>query len=295
MKEEKVAIIIVTWNGIEDTMECLESLKGVTYKNFRIIVIDNASHDGSVSRIQKKYPEIQIVENNQNLGFAPAVNIGIECAQSQHFKYALLLNNDTIVDKDFLTILVKTIEKKPDNGIVGSKIYYFNSDKILWFAGGAFTPSDGLFRNIGQQEKDLGQVCETEVDFVSGCSMLFRIDILKVTGLLNEKYESYVEDVEFNLRAKDSGYKIVLAPSSVVWHKVSKSSGGEVNTKKTFLKVRNSIFFGNGYLYNRFGIISYLYIFKYVLIQLLRSVEQRSIANFLSVIRAIPAGIFTNI
>ncbi len=295
MNSPKVAIIIVTWNGVADTVECLDSLLKINYSNFGIFLVDNNSTDKTLSVIQNRFPSVSLISNKKNEGFAPAVNKGILAALHDNYENILLLNNDTIVEENFLTALVKSLNSNNTVGIVGSKIYYFNSNKMLWFAGGKFDLNNGFFHNISQLEIDNEFSVEKPVDYVSGCSMLFKTEILSKTSLLNELYGSYVEDVEFNLKARDNGYDVLIVPSSIVWHKVSRSTGGEGNKRKTFLIVRNTIFFTRTYLKKKFGLISYFYLGKFIIFQTLLSLKQKRYSSTIAIFKALLPGFTSRI
>lgn len=134
---KSVAIIILNWNGRDDTLACLHSLCHIDYPNFQIVVVDNHSSDDSVAVIQKEYPHITLIQTDENLGYVGGNNVGLTFARQQNFDYALLLNNDTEVDPQFLQVLVAAAEADPAVGIVGPTIYYFDAPQTIWSAGGA--------------------------------------------------------------------------------------------------------------------------------------------------------------
>ncbi|MCF7907242.1 glycosyltransferase family 2 protein [Patescibacteria group bacterium] len=135
---KKVFIVIPHWNHREVLKDCLFSLQKIKYPNYKIVVSDNGSEDGSPDFIQKNFPEFFLLENKKNLGFAGGCNQGIKWSLKQGADYILLLNNDTIVAPDFLDKLVEAAEADKNVGIVGSKIYYYDQPKKIWFAGGDF-------------------------------------------------------------------------------------------------------------------------------------------------------------
>jgi len=242
--EKLVSIIIPNWNGIKDTQECLESLKNLDYSNYEIIIVDNGSEDDSVEILNANYPLIKVIENEANLGFAKANNQGILEARGY---YILLLNNDTVVDKRFLSELVKTIEINNEIGIVGPKMYYYDDPHRLWAAGGGrLNWYTGRIKILGRNESDDGQYDETkDVDFIAGCALLTKKALFKRIGCLNEKYFAYYEDTDWCIRANENGYKSVYVPTSKIWHKVSASAiniGGfyrYYNTRNRFWFLRN--------------------------------------------------------
>ncbi|MBM4764473.1 glycosyltransferase family 2 protein [Bacillus sp. B15-48] len=225
-----VAIILLNWNGYQDTFECLKSLECLTYPNFHVFVVDNASTDDSYSKFIKdqegdtfKLP-LTFIQSGSNLGCAGGNNVGIRTAYEQGFDYYWMLNNDTYVEPEALSKLVEVIDDDEQVGIVGSKIYNINNN-LLWFAGGTINPYLGTSRPIGINEKDYGQYDKMkEVDFIVGCSMLFRKELIQKIGFLDEDYFIYYEDTDWNLKAKRAGMKIVYVPSSIIHHKESSST-----------------------------------------------------------------------
>ena len=225
-----VAIIILNWNNWQDTIACLKSLAGIDYPNYQIFLVDNGSTDDSVAQIRQRFGTIQLFETGENLGFSQGVNFGI--GQAKTSDLILLLNNDTIVTPDFLTELVRKITSGDTIGLVGSKIYYHEGSgamprpgqfpgKRIWSAGGGIEKLTRRTFHFGEKKIDRGQFDQPrEVDFLSGCCLLIKREVIDKIGLLDSDYFMYYEDVDFCLRAKEHGYKIVYAPNSVIWHKV---------------------------------------------------------------------------
>ncbi|MFZ5516349.1 MAG: glycosyltransferase family 2 protein [Candidatus Zhuqueibacterota bacterium] len=248
MASPSVAIIILNWNNWQDTVECLESISLNDYLNYRIIVVDNGSADDSVAQIGQRFKSIQLLETGKNLGFSGGVNFGIERAKATDL--ILLLNNDTLVDRSFLTELVRKIASDPAIGLVGGKIYHYDSEQChagfsrsnqckIWSAGGGIHQFTKRTFQYGEGKIDRGQWDrEREVDFLSGCCLLVRRDVIEKIGLLDPDYFMYYEDVDFCVRAKKAGFKICFTPKSVIWHKVSKSSD---KSERDFYRIRNAI------------------------------------------------------
>ena len=134
-----VYVIVLTCNGKDDTLECLKSLQQVTYSNVRLLLVDNASTDRTVEAVEERFPGVEVISNQSNLRFAGGNNIGIRYALDRGAEYVLLLNNDTVVDGDFLMQLVHAAEKERAIGMVGPKIYYYDDRRRIWFAGGVRT------------------------------------------------------------------------------------------------------------------------------------------------------------
>lgn len=247
----KVVIIILNWNGKEDTIECLESLKHITYPNYKILLVDNGSTDGSIECFKEKYPEIEIIENDMNLGFAEGNNVGIRKAMKDKADYVLLLNNDTVVDVKFLEELVKIAESDERIGIVGPKVYYYDYDKrkdIIWAAGGKINWYTISIYNRGMKQIESEQFDKVEdTDHIVGCAMLIKTIVLHHIGLLDTIYILFIEDTDLCVRALNDQWKIVYAPTSKIWHKVAKSTS-KIDVPVIYFFTRNKIIFAKKFL-----------------------------------------------
>ncbi len=263
-RNPRVSIIVLNWNGWEDTIECLESLFETTYQNREIIVVDNYSTNGSVEKICKwadgsnkdiKYEIISeddinsnsyhdkfdlinslkdknkfiLIKNKSNYGFAKGNNIASYLVQNERqSKYVMLLNNDTVVKDDFLSKLVDVADNNKSVAIVGPKMYYYDFDgkkNVIWFGGGKINwKKYPGYHQIDQYKLDLdsGAVkAESPTDWVSGACIM--INNTKVSPILNDDYFFGCEDIDLCLKTKKMGYGVAYVPSSLVWHKVSKS------------------------------------------------------------------------
>lgn len=246
-----VAIVLVNWNGYDDTKKCLESLKLVSYSNFKVILVDNASNDGSGERLAGAFPEVVYIQNSENLGFTGGNNAGIEAALQEKFDYIMLLNNDTTVEPDFLRVLVDTIDNNRNVGAIQPKILYMASRDIIWNAGGIFRKVVGETKTIGANDKDTGQYDQPkEIDWITGCCFMVKTSIVKSIGALNPKFFIYYEDVDWSLRIRELGYVLNYEPQSVIYHEAGMSNKkkikgreGFVNPIVHYLNSRNSIWF----------------------------------------------------
>lgn len=239
----KVFVIILNWNGYRDTAECLRSLKRLIYPSCEVVVVDNRSTDGSVTKLQEEFKEVVYIENKENLGFAEGNNVGIRYALEHGADYVLLLNNDTLIKADFLEALVKTAEVDEQIGIAGPKIYEGLPDSIrLWYAGGSVDWKRMKTVHRGFHEDDRGEWDQVEdVDFVSGCAMLIRRPLLERIGLLDDRYFLYYEDTDYCVRACKAGFRIVYVPQAVVYHKAWTSSGGQSSPLRLYYMTRNRL------------------------------------------------------
>lgn len=244
MKKPLVCIIILNWNGLEETINCVNSVLKNDYQNYKIILVDNGSKDNPIETLKKKFPKIPLVINKENLGYAEGNNVGMRYAMKLKPDYILFLNNDVIVDKIWLTTLVAYSEKHKRVGIVGPKIYYLAKPDTIWFTGGKIDYDKGPFIHIDQGKKDTKEnSIAKKVDYINGCSLLIKAELVKKMGAFDKKYFAYVEDIDINIRAQKLGYESHIIPDSKIWHVVSASTGGEANPFKEFLKARNLIFF----------------------------------------------------
>lgn len=266
----QITVVIVNWNGIQDTIACLNSLKKINKaKNMRVVVVDNGSHDDSVSILKKKYPWVVCLNLSTNLGFTGGNNKGIQYALNDGADYIWLLNNDTIVDKNALSAI--SVFDDPSVGAVGGKIYFakgheYHLDKyeisergkVLWYAGGVIDWNNMLASHRGVDEVDRGQYnMEEDTPFITGCSFIVRSEIVRKIGALDNRYYLYLEDLDWSLRIQQAGYKTVYAPRSVVWHVNAGSSGKPGNPLHEYYFTRNRILFGFTYasLRTRFALI----------------------------------------
>lgn len=224
-----VAIIILTWNQRELTLECLHSLAEVRFPSthLAIILVDNGSIDGTAQAVRKQFPEVQVLELGDNLGFAEANNLGMRRALAQSPHYLLLLNNDTVVDPLFLTELVRVAEADPRIGIVGPKMYYYDQPNVIWCAGNAISwPTGGSMRLKAEESDPEPQHEEPySVDFVTACAIAVKREVIEEIGLLDARFFIYYEEADWCLRAAASGYEALVVPAARIWHKVSAAMG----------------------------------------------------------------------
>ncbi len=239
-----VYIIILNWNRWQDTIECVESCLKLTYTNFRILIVDNGSTDNSESILRERFPSVEFVQTGENLGFAGGNNAGIRRALEQGADYIWLLNNDTVVEPDSLSELMKVAEIGERIGIVGSKVYYYDEPQKIWFAGGIWDKYRSFTSHRGINEVDTGQYDGiSTVGFISGCSLLARSLMIKEIGMMKEDYFLYWEDVDWNATAAEQGWKILFAPRSRIRHKVSSSTNDKSRLQSYYFMRSGLLFF----------------------------------------------------
>ena len=254
-------IIILNWNGAEDTLACLNSLAGVMSPSCRVLVVDNGSTDGLAERIQNAFPDIELLLLPSNRGYAAGNNAGFRRVMELHAEYVIFLNNDTVVDAGFCTPLVETLKRNPSAGIAVPKIFYWDRPDILWYAGGIVRLSTGLISHVGLRKKDAPEFDRPgTTEYATGCCLAMRCRDFQKVGGFDETFRMYAEDVDLSLRVCSLGLCIEYVPSSRVWHKVSASLHGNALLKLINKLVKKS--FGVLHLLRKHqawtGIVCYL-------------------------------------
>lgn len=219
MSHPLVVTVILNTNRRDDTLACLASLRQTSYPNHRIIVLDNASTDGSAEAIIAQFPEVQLLQLSENLGYAGNNNVGIVEAIAQKAEWIFVLNEDTLLDPDCLSQLVEVGSTSADIGIVGPMVYHHQEPTRIQSAGGRLGPR-WQSQHIGQNEPDQGQFLQPHnVDWICGCAILVRTAVVEQVGPLDERFFYYWEETEWCLRAGRAGWQIVHVPAAKLWHK----------------------------------------------------------------------------
>ncbi|MFH1656626.1 MAG: glycosyltransferase family 2 protein [Candidatus Nealsonbacteria bacterium] len=275
-KKIKVSLIILTYNGIDLTLDVLKDISkldisGITTET---VVVDNASKDKTVKTLKNyKLPnmDFKLIVNDENLGFAGGNNVGIKDCLKRGSDFIVLLNNDVILSNNLLQVLVNTVLKNEKIGIVSPKMYFakgfeFHKDrykeselgKVIWYAGGIIDENNVYSSHRGVDEVDLGQYDnEEETDFANAATVLIRSKLLEEIGLLDENFFLYWEDADLSQRAKLNNWKVVYTPKTHIWHKVSVAAGGPGGEVNDYFLIRNRFVFGFRYfsLRTKFALI----------------------------------------
>jgi GT2 family glycosyltransferase len=221
----RVAIVIVNWNGMRDTLECLASLQQDHFQEKQVIVVDNGSADESVSTIRAAFPEVTVLETSANLGFTGGNNVGIEYALKAGAEYVYLLNNDTVCAPDALSALITAAEEEPGLGLLTPVIHYYDEPEEIWFGGSRIDLSLGVALHDNSRVPTLVEQ-PREIPWASGCAMLLRAEVVKRLGGFDDRYFLIWEDVDLSMRVRQSGSRIGLVPAARIYHKVSRSFAG---------------------------------------------------------------------
>ncbi|MGH7801123.1 MAG: glycosyltransferase family 2 protein [Thermodesulfobacteriota bacterium] len=240
---ELVVIIILNLNKKEDTLKCLESVFKLDYFPYEVVVVDNGSIDGSVEVISDAFPEVHLIRSANNLGVSGGRNLGIDYANNNfQYKYLFFLDNDTLVEKGSLSELINAIRMDMDTGVVAPKSYRMTSSQVIASAGGiGINLYSGSIYDIGSGEFDKGQYDQPKfITSFAGSAFLVSRDVLTEIGWFDEIFNPYGwEDVDFSLRAREKGFKILYVPKALVYHKGGKVGRGEAIPEYERYKVRN--------------------------------------------------------
>lgn len=210
-----VSIVILNWNGKRILKTCLQSLTHLAYSNYEIIVVDNASTDGSPEAARRDFPNVKVLVNEKNLGFAAGCNVGIRAAKGQ---LIALFNNDAIADPNWLTQLVEPMVFDAKIGMTSGIILQSPPGDMVWAAGQRIDSVTGQTWRIGYGKRLTSLDEVNDIDYLSGCALLVKKEMINRIGLLDEKFFLCGEDVDWNFSAKRAGYEIRLVPGAIVWH-----------------------------------------------------------------------------
>ncbi len=244
----KVSIILVNYNGYSDTIECLQSLRAITYPNYETIIVDNASTDESVAAIREYIRKEEIlITSDVNGGFSFGNNIGIKYAIKNGTDFCLLLDNDTIVEPNFLDKLIDGFSYSQRCGLTIGKILYESSRDIIWYAGGSTngrTAKTSHWR-YGERDELENERIQT-VTFATGCCMCISRSALEAVGYLDENYFLYEEDADYCCRMLKAGYELLYIPEARIYHKVSASTK-KLSSLSQYYLIRNKYYLINKY------------------------------------------------
>jgi GT2 family glycosyltransferase len=238
-----VAVVLLGLNGREDTLRCLETLQHSDTPDLRIILVDNGSTDGSGDAVREAYPEVTVLRQETNQGFSEGNNIGIREGLAGGADWVMIVNNDTLFARDTISKMVEAAQTDPAIGVVCPLILYAEPDDVIWYAGRKFDLRRGYHgRPWGLGDKDTGQFTGIyDVDTATGCAMLMPRAALEKVGLLDAELFFYMEDTDWCLRFRESGYRVVVAADARLWHAVSSAFGGENNDTVYYYGIRNTI------------------------------------------------------
>lgn len=233
-----VGIVISNYNGWQDTVQCLESLQKQAYRDFEIILLDDASTNDSVQQLQKHLTENTVfLPQEANSGFAAVNNVGMRRALADGCDWVLLLNNDTVVAPDFLETLLR---ETPAGAVSCPKMLFLDPPDEIWFAGGELDRATGKVKHLGGHEKDGPAFAEKkQVSFITFCCVLLPRQVVEEVGFLDETLFMYCEDVDYCIRLADAGVPLWFLPDAKIWHKAGGSAGGMLSV---YYITRNTLY-----------------------------------------------------
>lgn len=238
MTAPKVVVLVLNWNGWQDTLECLASLTELDYPNYEVYVVDNASTDDSGDRIRDGFPDMPLIVTDENRGFAYGNSVALDRAVQAGAEYIWMLNNDAVPAPDALTAMTNVAVSSPDVGAVGSVVlYYDRPDTVQVWGGGRVN----LW--LGTTHVHTHPCPPGAVHYASGTSLLLRLKAVAEVGFLDPTYFMYWEDTDLGLRMRRLGWRVVVADRARVWHKGSSSTGGGDSLKSYELYLRSSLTF----------------------------------------------------
>lgn len=216
----KIIVIILNWNGKEDTLRCLASLRDVTTEH-SVVVVDNGSTDGSVTAIIAAFPNVHLIETKKNLGYAEGNNVGLRYALEKSADAMLILNSDTVVDAGILSAF-----QKRDLPIQGARQHQLADQDRLGQLGGRWNSGSGMFDAVGLNDTAQLWSEPVELDYVSGCALFVRADVFRRVGLFDARFFLFWEECDWCFRAAREGYRSTLCPEAIVFHHGSASFVG---------------------------------------------------------------------
>ncbi len=241
MMNTNYLIILLNYNNWRDTVECIQSLNESDVDDSNILIIENYSQDDSVKKLEELVPRVKIIQNEKNLGFTGGNNIGIKYALENKFEYAIVLNNDTIVEsKDSIKTLIEKMDKNQDVTLGTGRIFYYPDKNKIWYDGGRLIKWRGMavHNNFRKKIDEIHLINRSiYVDFISGCFMCIRLNDLHKLGYMDENFFLYLDDIEYSARAVKKKLKLMFFPQVKIYHK---AMGEEKHTPKlVYYSIRN--------------------------------------------------------
>jgi GT2 family glycosyltransferase len=231
-RSPKVFIIVLSWNGVRDTLECLGSISKLDYPDRHTVVVDNGSSDGSPTQVKAAYPDITLIENGRNLGYTGGNNVGMHFALAQGADYVWLLNNDTVVEPDSLGRLVACAERTERLGMISPLVYdYYRRERLQFWGVLADIPR----QNVVDAPDPLSGQPVAENPLLWGTALFVRSSMVRRIGYLDDRYFAYHEDLDFSLRAIKAGYRTMVETTAVVYHKWAVSLGTDSPIRRHLL------------------------------------------------------------
>jgi GT2 family glycosyltransferase len=237
-------MLVLSWNGVDDTVACLQSLAEVRWPRREVILVDNGSTDGTPDTVRRDFPDVDVLANPTNIGFSAANNLGIELALARGSDWVFILNNDTVLAADVLEQMIAVAEAHPGAGILSPLIYFSDPPDLVWFGGARFDPARGRSGRMEHYRRRLtaGFVGVRPIDRAAGAAMLVSRRAIERVGAFDPDLFFLHEDVDLSLRVHAAGFELLLVPAARVWHRVAATQDGHERTPLTsYYGLRNNL------------------------------------------------------
>ena len=242
----KIAVIVLHYKNLADTIECLDSLSLQEYSPYEIVLIDNNSGDLELEGAVAKYSNLFFLKSPTNLGFAGGNNLGIRLSLERGADAVLLLNNDTVVAPNLLAVFASAAAQHPKAGALGAKIYYYEEPTTLWHAGGDVCLTTMRCFHYGCNDSDLERKWDQvrKVPYACGCALFVTKEVIQAVGLMAPEFFLLWEEIDWCWRIRNAGYECLFIPEAKVWHKISRSfEGGNRGPLWQYYYFRNRLLF----------------------------------------------------
>lgn len=222
-RDPKVAVVVLTYKNEDEAADCVDSLLASSYGNLEIVLVDNDSPDDSQDRLRARFPNIVHVQSGRNGGYTAGNNCGIERALRDGAEYVMVLNDDTVMDRECVTQMLRALEETKSDVVVPQIVYYDEPDTV-WYAGGVYSRVRAMPTHLRENQPVDPADARKSISFVCGCCFLARADVFRRIGGFDETYFTYVEDLEFSVRAQQAGLKLLYEPSARLLHRIGRQA-----------------------------------------------------------------------
>lgn len=245
-----VAVIVLNWNRPDDTLACVQSLRTQSHAACEILVVDNGSTDGSVARFRAEIPDIGLLPNPRNLGFAEGNNAGIRRALAGGADAVLLLNNDTVADPLLVQTLAEAAAADPRAGFLGARIFYHEAPTRIWMGKPVWDAARCRFEHVGLNEDEAAgaPAAPSAAAYACGCAVLVPRRTIEDVGLMDPRFFCYYEEIDWCFRGAARGWESLYVPAARVWHKVPLTPGGRQSPLVRYYRTRNSLLWAERHL-----------------------------------------------
>jgi len=239
--EPLVYTVILTWNNGDDAIECLESFHRLDYSNHKIVVVDNASTDDTIARVRERFPQLRILENRANLGYAEGNNVGIRYALENGADYVFILNDDTVVAPEVLALLIQAGEQDESIGMLGPRVVSYTNHS-LGYLGASIDWTSGTPLYVPATASAI-----QDAEYLAGCALLVKAKVAREIGFFDPAYFCYFEDADWGIRCRRAGYRCVTVPQAEIYHKGTPDNSKHLSMRSGFYYWRNQYLFMRRY------------------------------------------------